>query len=44
MWDTLVVDPRYRCLIPVTHFSNLAGAQGSETRSWFSVKDEPLVV
>jgi putative SOS response-associated peptidase YedK len=28
MWDTLVVDPRYRCLIPVTHFANPAGAQG----------------
>lgn len=44
MWDTLVVDPRYRCLIPLTHFANPAGTQGSKTRSWFSVKDEPLVV
>lgn len=43
MWDTLVVDPRYRCLIPLTHFANPAGAPGSKTRSWFSVKDEPLV-
>ncbi|WP_066827620.1 SOS response-associated peptidase family protein [Sphingomonas mali] len=43
MWDTLAVDPRYRCLIPLTHFANPAGAQGSKTRSWFSVKHEPLV-
>jgi len=43
MWDTLVADPRYRCLIPLTHFANPAGDQGSKTRSWFSVKGEPLV-
>lgn len=43
MWDTLVVEPRYRCLIPLTHFANPAGDQGSKTRSWFSVKGEPLV-
>jgi len=43
MWDTLVFEPRYRCLIPLTHFANPAGDQGSKTRSWFSVKDEPLV-
>jgi putative SOS response-associated peptidase YedK len=43
MWDTLVVDPRYRCLIPLTHFANPAGEQGSKTRSWFSVRGEPLV-
>jgi putative SOS response-associated peptidase YedK len=43
MWDTLVVDPRYRCLIPLTHFANPAGEQGSKTRSWFSLRGEPLV-
>lgn len=43
MWDTLVVEPRYRCLIPLTHFANPSGDQGARTRSWFSVKDEPLV-
>jgi putative SOS response-associated peptidase YedK len=43
MWDTLVVEPRYRCLIPLTHFGNPAGDQGSKARSWFSMKDEPLV-
>jgi len=43
MWDTLVVEPRYRCLIPLTHFANPAGEPGAKTRTWFSVKDEPLV-
>jgi len=43
MWDTLVVDRRYRCLIPLTHFANPAGEAGSKTRSWFSVKGEPIV-
>jgi len=43
LWDTLVVDPRYRCLIPLTHFAAPAGEAGSKTRSWFSVKGEPLV-
>lgn len=43
MWDTLVVDPRYRCLIPLTHFANPAGEKGEKTRSWFSVKGEPIV-
>lgn len=43
MWDTMVVEPRYRCLIPVTHFANPAGEKGEKTRSWFSVKGEPIV-
>lgn len=43
LWDTLVVDPRYRCLIPLTHFANPAGEPGRKTRSWFSVRGQPLV-
>lgn len=43
MWDQLVVDPRYRCLIPITHFANPDGVEGKKTRTWFSVKDEPLI-
>lgn len=43
MWDTLVVDSRYRCLIPLTHFANPAGDPGAKSRSWFSVKGGPLV-
>ncbi len=42
MWDQLVVDPRYRCLIPVTHFAEPAGEPGSKTRTWFSVADKPI--
>lgn len=43
MWDTMVADPRYRCLIPLTHFANPDGDPGEKTRTWFSVKNEPLV-
>jgi putative SOS response-associated peptidase YedK len=42
MWDQLVVDPRYCCLIPMTHFAEPAGEPGSKTRTWFSVANEPL--
>lgn len=42
MWDTTAADPRYRCLIPITHFANPAGDLGSKTRTWFSVTGEPL--
>ncbi|HEX4693620.1 SOS response-associated peptidase family protein [Sphingomonas sp.] len=43
MWEHMVVEPRYRCLIPLTHFANPDGEPGEKTRTWFSVKDEPLV-
>jgi putative SOS response-associated peptidase YedK len=43
MWDKLVVDPRYRCLIVLTHFGNPDGDDGSKTRTWFSVKDQPIM-
>lgn len=43
MWEELVVDPRYRCLIPITHFGNPDGVFGAKTRTWFSVKDLPIV-
>lgn len=42
MWDTMAADPRYRCLIPLTHFANPAGDEGAKTRTWFSVTGEPL--
>lgn len=42
MWEHLVVEPRYRCLIALTHFANPAGNPGSKTRAWFSVKDAPV--
>jgi putative SOS response-associated peptidase YedK len=43
MWKRVVVDPRYRCLIPITHFGNPDGVSGAKTRTWFSVKDRPIV-
>lgn len=43
MWDELVVDPRYRCLIALTHFANPDGDPGAKTRTWFSVKDQPIL-
>jgi len=43
MWEHIVVDTRYRCLIPLTHFANPDGDPGEKTRTWFSVKGEPLV-
>jgi len=42
MWEHIVVDPRYRCLIPITHFANPNGEPGEKTRSWFSLKDRPI--
>ena len=42
MWEHLVVDPRYRCLIPLTHFANPAGEAGAKTRTWFSLADQPV--
>jgi putative SOS response-associated peptidase YedK len=43
MWEKLVVDPRYRCLIVLTHFANPDGVPGAKTRTWFSVEDRPIM-
>ncbi len=32
MWDKMVPDPRYRCLIPVTAFAQPEGPSGRMTR------------
>lgn len=42
MWKRVVLDPKYRCLIPLTHFANPDGDPGAKTRTWFSVEDEPI--
>lgn len=42
MWEKIVVDPRYRCLIPLTHFANPDGEEGKKMRTWFSVKRQPI--
>lgn len=43
LWDRIVVDPRYRCLIPLTHFANPDGPKGEKTRAWFSMNRQPLM-
>ena len=43
MWDKVVPDPRYRCLIVLTHFANPDGLPGAKTRTWFSVQDHPII-
>lgn len=42
MWSGIAPDPRYRCLIPLTGFAEAAGRTGAKTRSWFSLKGQPL--
>ena len=42
MWQDLVIDPLYRCLIPITHFANPDGDPGEKTRAWFSVQNQPI--
>ena len=42
MWDKMVPDPRYRCLIPLTAFAQPEGPRGRMTRTWFSVRDWPV--
>jgi putative SOS response-associated peptidase YedK len=43
MWNRIVTKPAFRCLIPITHFANPDGDAGAKTRTWFSVKDRPIV-
>jgi len=35
MWDKIAPEPRYRCLIVLTHFGNPDGVPGSKTRPGF---------
>jgi len=43
LWEKTVVHPRYRCLIVLTHFANPDGQQGARTRTWYSLKDQPIM-
>ena len=43
LWEQTVVDPRYRCIIPIAHFGNPDGEPGEKTRTWFSVEDQPIM-
>ncbi|UYY78389.1 SOS response-associated peptidase [Sphingomonas sp. R1] len=42
MWVGLARKPEWRCLIPLTGFAEAEGTKGSKTRTWFSIKDEPV--
>lgn len=44
MWVGLARKPQWRCLIPLTEFAEAEGPKGSKTRTWFSVKDQPVAV
>lgn len=43
MWDQMVADSRYRCLIVMTHFANPDGPPGGRTRTWFSLRRQPVM-
>lgn len=43
LWDRVAVDPRYRCLIPMSHFANPEGSSGKKTRAWFSSADGSII-
>ena len=42
MWIGLARKSQWRCLIPVTAFAEAEGAKGAKTRTWFSVKGQPI--
>jgi len=42
MWIGLARKPQWRCLIPATHFAEPEGEKGKMTRTWFSLRDEPV--
>lgn len=43
LWEKTVVDSRYRCLIVLTDFANPDGQQGAKTRTWYSLRDQPIM-
>ncbi|WP_374838934.1 SOS response-associated peptidase [Mycoplana ramosa] len=42
MWIGLARKPQWRCLIPLTAFAEAEGPKGKMTRTWFSLRDEPI--
>jgi len=42
MWRHIAPRPANRCLIPATEFAEAEGERGAKTRTWFSVRDEPV--
>jgi putative SOS response-associated peptidase YedK len=41
-WSEWFTEPQYRCLIPFTEFAEAEGPKGEMTRTWISVKDQPI--
>jgi putative SOS response-associated peptidase YedK len=42
MWKGLAAKPQWRCLIPLTGFAEAEGAKGAKTRTWVTVKGQPI--
>jgi hypothetical protein len=42
MWDGMVPDPRYRCLIPVSALGQPHGPKAWMTRTWFTLPEWPV--
>lgn len=42
MWIGLARKHEWRCLIPVTEFAEAEGEKGTKTRTWFSVREQPV--
>jgi len=42
MWDGMIPDPRYRCLIPVSALGQPDGPKGRMTRTWFTLPECPV--
>lgn len=42
MWKGLAQKPQGRCLIPLTAFAEPEGVKGAKTRTWVTVKDQPI--
>ena len=42
MWIGCARKPAQRCIIPLTAFAEAEGSKGAKTRTWFSVKEQPI--
>lgn len=42
MWRGIAAKQQWRCLIPLTAFAEAEGPKGAKTRTWFSVKGQPI--
>lgn len=41
-WKRWFENPAHRCLIPITEFAEAAGEKGHKTKTWFTLKDQPV--